>query len=128
MKHVAIAAVLSLTAAVGCSGPEPGPANRAEVSGNVTLNGEPLPGGTVTFMLDENPNVRVKAMVDAGKYQSKRVPIGKCSVAIETESLQLGSGLPYVSIPEKYGNFDESGFSAEIVEGSNENVDFALEQ
>ncbi len=97
------------------------------VSGKVTFNGQPLPLGTIIFKSENDANYRIPTMISNGEYSTKRAPIGKCKVAIETESLTLGNSKDYVPIPKHYGSFEDSGFSADLVAGENKNVDFSLE-
>jgi hypothetical protein len=114
----------ALLVAIGCGGEEL-PPNRAEVSGTVTFEGKPLPGGSVIFKSETDPNMKIPALIVDGKYSSKRAPIGPCIVTVETESLLLGNPDAYVKIPKHYDNLDESGLTANLEPGSNE-VNFDL--
>lgn len=120
--------VILLLHMVGCGKQQQQPPNRVEVSGMVTFDGKPLPAGTIRFVSESDANVRPSFPIDQGKYSSKRGPIGKCKVSVETSSLLLGNKAAYVEIPEAYENAETSGFTAELKPGDNSNVDFALEK
>ena len=110
----------------GCGPSQKKDANRTAVSGLVTLDDKPLPGGTVLFESTTGSLGKSVAIREAGKYLTDRAPIGPVRIAIETESLQYGRPKLYVKIPAKYADTATSGLTAEIKQGENENVDFAL--
>jgi hypothetical protein len=60
--------VLSLTALVGCGG-------KANVTGTVTLDGEPVPSGAITF-INADGNVREGSVITNGAFRVS-VPPGK---------------------------------------------------
>lgn len=115
-KLVLAAAVL--LAVVGCGGGEL-PPNRSEISGTVTFDGKPLPGGSVIFISETDPNMSVPALIIDGKYATKRAPLGACRVTVETESLLLGNPDAYVKIPQHYDRADESGLTVTLEPGKN---------
>ena len=132
---------LVLVLAAGCGGPFTAP-----VSGTVTYKGNPLPGGTVTFI---HPDGRVGygTIHEDGTYSISAAPGGdvKCIVQTtkpivpppQTVAARLSGGAakagatvypagPYVPIPEKYGDPQTSGLSHTIDRGSN-TIDIPLE-
>jgi hypothetical protein len=104
------------------------------VTGKVTLDGEPLPGGIVLFHHVAGPesesapppNGRIST---DGTFVAANVPTGKTLVTIMTAP-KMGSvahpdaGLepwgPYVPIPAKYKDPDKSGFTIEVKLGKQE--------
>jgi len=103
VPFVGIAALLA--AAVGCGG-----ASTATVSGTVTLDNGPLPGGKITF-ISATANRGTKeffAVIDReGQYTISEVPLGPVKVKVETEHLNLTKG---------FGGKDPSQFKPPKVE------------
>src|SRR5262249_37736169 len=117
-----------------------GPAKTGTVSGTVRYKGLPLPGGVVTFHL-ENGAARAAKLDKDGKFTATDVPVGPAKVTIETESprpaVKKGPGgklgdpkekfLPgkgdaaqrYVAIPRMYGNPNTSPLTVEVRLGRN---------
>jgi hypothetical protein len=119
--------VIIVLGCLGCRDAQPAIEGRTIVTGTVTLDGEPLRGGTVTFTSKENSILSTATNIRAGgKYRTDRAPAGKSLVTIETESLQWGNAGAYIPIPSKYSNPASSGLEVELKPGENENVDFAL--
>jgi hypothetical protein len=102
--------------------------DRATASGTVTLDGEPLPAGTIGFMSAEGPVATAVAILEDGTYLTNRAPIGKNVVTIDTTSIQVGNPPKYVPIPEKYRDPATSGLTVELQPGENEHLDFALKK
>lgn len=98
------------------------------VSGKVVYQGQPLPGGTITFVPAKGKPVTVAIDAD-GNYKATAVPVGAARIAVETASLKPGRKPPkdkkipgdqggkYLRIPEKYGNPKTSGLTLEIQSG-----------
>lgn len=111
----------------GCGRSEVELPNRAVVSGKITYDGKPLPGGNIAFTLKDDPVYVVDTLIQPdGSYSSNRIPIGTCIVTIDTEILKLGNPDAYTQIPRKYYSLDKSGLSADIKAGENTGIDFAL--
>jgi hypothetical protein len=118
----------TLTACCGCGRGQQPIDGRTIVSGTVTLDGQPLKGGSVTFTSRENSILAKTVNIESdGKYRTDRAPMGKSSVSIETESLQFGNAAAYVAIPAKYTSPATSGLEVDLQPGENENIDIALE-
>jgi hypothetical protein len=94
----------------------------------ITLDGQPLPAGTIGFMSAEGPVATAVAIREDGTYSTNRAPIGKNVVTIDTNSIQVGNPPKYVPIPERYRNAETSGLTVELQAGKNENIDFALQK
>jgi hypothetical protein len=119
---------VALTACCGCGGSQQAIEGRTIVSGTVTLDGQPLRGGSITFTSRENSILAKTVNIESGgKFRTDRAPTGKSSVSIETESLQFGNPAAYVPIPAKYTSAATSGLEVDLKPGENESVDLALE-
>lgn len=70
--------LLSLT--LGCSG------GKGKVNGKVTLDGQPLPAGTISFIPSNGS--AVGAEIKDGQYAVERVPVGDVKVTVETASVK----------------------------------------
>jgi hypothetical protein len=124
-RCAALIAVALTPVYLGC-GPEPQvDKSRTTVSGHVTFDGKPLPGGSITFS-SPTTGTGTTMMIGGGGYVTNRVPIGQNIVTVETESLQFGNAKDYVRIPAEYSDPSKSGLEVDIKAGVNENVDFAL--
>lgn len=112
----------------GCGKQEQVIPNRAIVVGTVTIDGQPIQGGSISFTSEADPAVRITTSLrTGGRYRTDRAPIGKCQVSIETESVLSGNAAAYVKIPAKYNEPSTSGLTAEIQAGDNADVNFNLE-
>ena len=112
---------------VGCSG---GPKYEGtNVTGNVTLGGQPLEKGTIQFAPIGTGAV-VSADILNGKYKAERVALGKSKVVFnatkETGKMITEYSTPYPEvisiIPQKY----RDGLDTEITKET-KNLDFSLE-
>ena len=116
-------AVLMLLAA-GCqsSGPA-GENNRGPVSGTVTLDGKPLPGGSITFVLPSDQRYRATALIGRqGGFSVADAPLGKIEVEVETLSYNAMHPQTPLQIPRKYSRRETSGLTIEVGPGSREDV------
>ena len=114
--------------AAGCSGRRQSADHRAAVSGTVTYQGKPLRGGSITFISETQPEMRVTCMIQPdGSFSVADAPIGNVLVAVETHSVMLGGDAEhYVPIPEHYAHAGRSGVTYQIQSGENRNVTFHL--
>lgn len=126
-----VAASAGLVAAMALSGCNPapsGPKDRGVVTGVVTFDGQPLPGGVLNFQSTQRP-VGAMIMIKAGGvYSTDRAPLGENVVTVETASLQFGNAAAFVRIPLKYSDPKASGLVVDVKPGLNENVNFALKK
>ena len=103
-------------------------ADRATVSGRVTLAGKPLPGGSVTFISKSDPVKRVSGVLQAdGTFVIGDVPLGEVLVAIDTEPMKFGAPDRYVKIPDAYRDVKTSGLTFAVAPGENSGAEFKLE-
>jgi hypothetical protein len=79
-SFVALAALLPMLAAVGCGG------SKSTVTGDVTLDGKPLPMGNITFVPAKGGTGGGGEPIKDGKYTIKVVP-GDYKVTVETDSI-----------------------------------------
>jgi hypothetical protein len=126
-RNFRLAAPFMILACIGCGGGKEPPKDRTTVTGTVTLNGQPLPGGTIYF--ESAGGIGTSMIIgDGGKYSTDRAPIGMNRVTIETQSLQYGNTAAYVKIPTKYGDAMTSGLTADVKAGDNVDMNFSLEK
>lgn len=134
-----ISSVLVLALVVSGCGGSSGP-ERNSISGKVTLDGQPVEEGQITFTPTGDKGTVTGAEIKAGAYSVPKENgpvIGSHKVSIRA-SRKTGRQVPAVApapdgtmidvteeyIPTKY-NF-ESTLTAEVKSGDNKNVDFAL--
>ena len=115
--------IVAAAALAGCSGSE-----RLPVAGRVTLDGEPLPSGSITFASESGDvTVRVNLEADgsytAGTHEGRGLPPGRYLVSISPT--MVGSGeTPLVGdaventqappIPVRYHRAETSGLTADV--------------
>ena len=148
---VAAGAALLAALAVGCSSSR----SQGKISGKVTLNGQPLPAGNLTFHSEGKGSYNAPLMRD-GTYQVVDVPVGAMVVTVDTEFLNPNKKVPtyggekgkdmykermaaeqkagtmsrdgadpYVKVPEKYRNAKTSPLKATVA-GGKQVLDFTL--
>ncbi len=120
---------------VGCN-PTPHSAEHAEVSGKVLFQGQPLPGGQVTFITVKGGFASNGTIDENGNYQIK-APIGEVEISITNRMLVPRGGetnapnipkkaeakegqIPkgrYVRIPTVYENAHASGLKYTVKPG-----------
>jgi hypothetical protein len=108
-----------MLAVVGCGG-------TGTVSGKVTLNGKPLPGGVV-YVHDSEGQSRSGGITKEGTYAVSNIAPGTAKINVLTLSSmpsvrdpQGGGKNPlgeYVPIPAKYMDFTTSGLGLEVKSG-----------
>ena len=105
--------VLSLS---GCSEQATDQSHRTAVEGTVNYEGQPLPGGSITFVSADNAEYRVTTMIrHDGSFRVADAPKGSVQIAVDTESLKFGAPAEdYVNIPPKYADPATSGLSEQI--------------
>lgn len=134
--HSCVLCLLSvslLPGLAGCGG-ETGP-KKYFVSGNVTLNGEPVSSGEILFRPEEGRGNRDGARITDGAYEIESLP-GKKIIEITAyresktkfDESNPGERTPIQEqyIPEKYNKKSELKF--EINESSPDNMDFELKE
>jgi len=92
------------------------PAGAASVQGKITLKGQPVAGGMITFVKNA---VKVQGLIAAdGSYEVKGLPPGDYAVSVQ--------GAQANAVPAKYGDADKSGLAVTIVNGK-QTFDIALQ-
>lgn len=130
-RAVGLIASLSMAIflAVGCSRPN-------HVSGTVSLDGQPLPAGRVTFLCDGKGRPVISGKItENGRYEIENPPAGRARVAVETfkpqprpePGVNPATGIdyslgwedtgPYVPIPRRYHAVKTSGLETTIEPG-----------
>lgn len=129
-------AFLTGVVVIGCGrGPDLPPMSK--VSGTVTLNGRPLPRGTVQFVPDvargtEGPS-GVGLIDENGHYEIttagvKGALVGHHKISVEAEeeydetTISMGPSL----IPRRYNNPETSGLTAEVKDGEENEIPLVL--
>jgi hypothetical protein len=79
-----------LTLIVGCGG-NPHAPDLAEVSGKVLFQGQPLPGGQVSFVAVRGGFASSGTIDENGSYQIK-APVGEVNIGVDNSMLQPPSG------------------------------------
>jgi hypothetical protein len=142
--------VCLLGLATGCSTPKS--TDMGEVSGTVTFNGKPLPGGRVTFVSKGGQAFSTGGNIDENGHYKIEAPIGEVNVSVDNRMLgassdRRGPSGPaerpnlkrpgseaakpmaghFVKIPEKYHSASESGLTFTIKKGS-QTIDIPLQE
>ena len=92
---------------------EPAKDKDATVFGKVTVKGQALAAGTVTFVSQAGADEKIATgVVKDGAYSVKGLTPGKYSIAV--------IGKPAVSVPVKFGSEKTSGLVLTVVAGANE--------
>lgn len=117
---------------LGCSSKPASPIPLKQVTGTVTLDGEPLPTGSITFMPVAGTNSCTGEIVD-GKFalstfsKGDGAPPGDYKVSVEAWTTPPGMGVEGVpAIPKKYMDANLSGLTATISEDAKQDVPIAL--
>ena len=119
--------LLAVVVFLGCSGP-----NAASVSGNVTLDGEPLTTGMVGFypeggngapangQIDSNGNYSLSTGTDVGLAPGKYTAIVVATKDPPQPYDKTGAEIPPIPItPAKYGSTTTSDLRVEVKAGKN---------
>ncbi len=101
----------------GCGGRTKIESQRTAVEGTVAYEGQPLPGGSITFVSAENAEFRVTTMIrHDGSFRVADAPKGLVNITVETESLRFGAPAEdYVQIPTRYADPATSDLVEQIV-------------
>jgi hypothetical protein len=125
----AAAALVALALApAGCGGDLP----TRPVSGTVTIGGQPLKRGAITFVSTVGNKDAYMAIIDDGKYTTPPIPVGLCKVTINIPPPRPGSGGEGMAAPGKdkgkdrplrpnmkYADTTTSGLEYTVVKGDN---------
>jgi hypothetical protein len=93
-------------------------AGRGAVTGTVTIDGKPLPGGMVFFLSVKDPMYRGSAMIKSdGAFSAIDAPEGDVLIMVQNEALKSNNPQAYVPIPARYSDVKTSGLKATISKG-----------
>jgi hypothetical protein len=138
-RLAATALLLSVIVLTGCGG------GLVSLSGKVTLDDKPLPGGSVVFVTEDGSKTEHVPIKPDGTYSSDRVPSGNLRVAIvapppspasfmpkgvttpanNPNAASLQGGGPPVKVPDKYLDPAKSGLTFKA-DGSQKTFDVVL--
>ena len=124
LAAVAAAAVLSASCTGGGTG---------VVSGRITVNGQPLPDGLITFESEVGNKNAYAAAIRQGVYETEPIPAGPCKVTVIHSAVPRpaetgGNDLvpvrkakdgPGITVPDKYHRSDTSGLTFTVKSGAN---------
>jgi hypothetical protein len=122
-------AAVAISLLAGCGGP-------GTVTGKATLDGQPMPGGLVTFH-DPGDHTSSGVIQSDGTYTVYNINPGSCTVTVLTANMtggisDLKPGEPYgkyVPIPPLYSQVDKAPFKLEVKTGKQEfNLDLKSEK
>lgn len=113
---------------------------RVASSGTVTLDGQPLPKGAVSFLDEKNVSVGV-GIIEDGQFEIRQtansggIEPGKYTVTVESWEVEPGAVTEdgeivaegKRAIPEKYSDPEQSGLSVTIPEGGSDSLKIELE-
>jgi hypothetical protein len=120
---------------------------KGDVSGQVKVNGEPLPSGRITFQVQEGKKEVLDSLIRNGSYEIPNVPTGEVKVKVESFQprqadlskvpkdlgIKRDQGDPsaaepgkYIPILPRYADFAKSGLSYVVTKGP-QSKDFDLE-
>lgn len=131
--YLGVAAALLVTLAAGCGGVEErDDVQLVPVTGLVTLNGQPLKDGTISFVAVNGPNNATGQITEGeytlGTFASKDgVPPGEYRVSVTAwkEPPQMGKeAIP--AVPQKYLDATRSGLTATVTDEPEQTIDFEL--
>ena len=132
-----MAAIALATLTFGCGKPEVG-----IVQGRVTLDGQPVTGGSIVFEdasrgISVNANLAADGTFTAQTYDKPGLPPGHYAVAIRPSAVGTGdaplvgdadptANAPQSLIPERYRGVKTSELSADVQLGENPPFNFSL--
>jgi hypothetical protein len=116
---------LLIVAAGGCGD------KKGNVSGKVTYQGKPLPGGFVNFMSSgEKSDLKTSPIKEDGSYSVSGLPVGPAKISVQGLEKRRLADLPgqggenakieqkEVYVPPQYGNTETSKLTYEVKPGS----------
>ena len=117
---------------LGCNSQPESPIPLKQIAGTVTLNGEPLPAGSITFMPVAGTNSSTGEIVE-GKFKLSTfskddgAPAGEYKVAVTAWTTLPDMGVEGVpAIPKQYFDANTSGLTATISEEAKQDIPIAL--
>lgn len=129
MKRSAVFGLVCLLAVALLSGCGDGRPRRVPVSGRVTIDGKPIPCGTIRF-IPKDARPAMGQIGQDGRYSMSTfekgdgVVVGPCTVTVNATELLSGQAIRWHA-PKYYAEPGRSGLSAEITEPI-DSLDFDL--
>ena len=123
---LAVGALVCFVATAGCSPQRRQRPGTAIVTGTVKYQGQPVTGGTLTFVSTKDPlDVATCKIRSTGTFAVADAPIGEAKVTIDTESTKPELGDRYIKLPAKYLQAATTDLTRTIEPGENK-IDFDL--
>ena len=89
--------------------------NRTTVKGKLSLDGKPLPGGSLKFVSIKDPMYSIMCSIkNDGSFDVGDAPLGEVKVAISTEEAKMSNADGYFPVPQKYRDPETSGITLTI--------------
>ena len=130
LRYFAVLGVCTvLAAAVGCGKSAPPPVvYKGQVHGKVTLNGQPVPEGSIISFfpdIDSGQRAASATVEKEGKYKATGVPVGKLKVTVAPAAKPTGTRTvdatpttaPTQGFPEKYLSVSSTDAEVTVPEG-----------
>jgi hypothetical protein len=112
----------------GCTHQSPNRADRATLTGSVSYQGKPLPGGSVAGVSTQDPLIGCSGIIGSdGTFGIQNAPFGPMKIAVNTEALKMVDSTRYVPIPAKYTDPETSGITADIKANEANTIEIKLE-
>jgi len=124
-RCILLFSVIALMATIGCGPNRAARPDRAIVTGTVTYQGKPVPGGIITFT-GANGDTEGGMLRENGAFYVENAPVGENKVTVDPEQIKPELGSRYVKLPEKYLNPDTTDLTFKVEAGSNA-AEFRLE-
>jgi hypothetical protein len=121
--------LLGVLLSQGCAGPK----ETGDISGKVTYGGDPMGGGTVSFIAEDGRDIKAAQITPEGTYKVAKVPVGQAAITVVAPSTgteeQLGKDKSDakakvkpatlgIDIPKKYSKPSSSGLKYDVKSGS----------
>lgn len=111
---VAAAALIAALLPAGCGRT---PTGTATVTGKVSFQGQPLPGGVVRFLAADDERAGSAVINRDGTYEMKEAPVGKVKICVDTSALRRHEDRN-VPVPAKYKTFKTTDLKYTVLAGS----------
>ncbi len=125
----AASVLLALVIVLGCGKRAPRmEAGRGPAIGTITIDGQPLRGGTISIVSAKDPMYQVVVTIKSdGTFSVADAPTGEVLIAVDNESQKSNNPQAYVPLPAKYTSVKTSGLTATIGKGAGEGSPLKIE-
>jgi hypothetical protein len=124
-RLVVLVSVVVCVATCGCGPKRAARPDRAIVTGTVTYQGKPVPGGVITFT-GANGDTEGGMLRENGSFYVENAPVGENKISVDPEQIKPELGSRYVKLPAKYLQAETTDLTFNVEAGSN-TADFNLE-